>query len=143
MDQRILIKLDELEQILSELRELFPATDTEYVNSKITQRAVERLIQISVECVIDVCAMLVKELRLGVPSSEADYFEKLEGIAFDHEMIEHLQMMRRFRNRIVHRYGDLNQAQVYEIVLQSFSDFERFQHHVQEYLKKSRNNPSP
>jgi len=142
MDQRILTKLDELEQIISELGEFFPATDTEYVNSKITQRAVERLVQISVECVIDVCAMLVKNLRLGVPSSEADYFEKLEGIVFDHEMTEHLQMMRRFRNRVVHRYGDLNQAQVYEIVLKSFGDFERFQHHVRKYLKKSRNSPS-
>ncbi len=79
--------------------------------------------------------MLVKDLKLGIPGSEEAYFKKLEDIVFHQQMIDKLISMRRFRNRIVHRYGDLNQSQVFEIVQLSFSDFEQFMHGIREFLK--------
>jgi uncharacterized protein YutE (UPF0331/DUF86 family) len=69
MNQRILIKLDELEQLLAELRDTLPDDYSDYWESRIVRRAVERLIQVSVECVIDICALLVKDVRIGVPKS--------------------------------------------------------------------------
>jgi uncharacterized protein YutE (UPF0331/DUF86 family) len=137
MNQRILVKLDELEQVLTELRNTLPSNYSDYHESRIIQRAVERLIQIAVESVVDICAILVKDLRLGVPRSEEDYFTKLETIVFEPALVKKLHAMRRFRNRVVHRYGDLDDQQVYQIVEQSFHDFDEFADTLRMFLKKS------
>ncbi len=136
MSQRILVKLDELEQILTELRSTLPSEYSDYHQSKLIQRAVERLVQISVECVIDICAILVKILRLGVPKSEEDYFTKLENVVFKPEIVKKLHDMKRFRNRVVHRYGELDDRQVYDIVEKSFEDFNEFTDMLRDFLKK-------
>jgi uncharacterized protein YutE (UPF0331/DUF86 family) len=136
MNQRILVKLDELEQLFAELKDTLPDDYSEYRESRIVRRAVERLIQVSVECIVDICAILVKDLRLGVPKSEEDYFTKLEGVVFEPELVERLYTMRRFRNRIVHRYGDLDDKQVYKIAKGSFRDFKDYTDALRAFLRK-------
>jgi len=75
--ERILSKLDELDSYLTEIEEIMPRNYEEYANSIEKKRACERLLHISIECVIDICTLIVKGLRLGLPSSEEDLFEKL------------------------------------------------------------------
>jgi uncharacterized protein YutE (UPF0331/DUF86 family) len=67
----------ELDGYLNELRQILPQSFDEYVRSIEKRRACERLLQIAVEAVIDICAMLVQGLRLGLPAEEDDVFEKL------------------------------------------------------------------
>ena len=86
---------------------------------------------------MDLCAILVKDLRLGVPKSEDDYFSKLESVVFEPVLVKRLYEMKRFRNRVVHRYGDLNDQQVYQIVEHSFHDFSEFTNALRTFLKKS------
>ncbi|MHA1637036.1 MAG: type VII toxin-antitoxin system HepT family RNase toxin [Candidatus Thorarchaeota archaeon] len=135
MDQRIIIKLDEQEQILSELKDILPQNQQAYLNAPIVRRAVERLIQISIELVIDICAKLIKELRLGVPKSEDDMFSKLEKTVFSPALINILRKMKSFRNKVVHRYGELNDELVYQIVQNIFSDFALFAKELRTFLK--------
>ncbi|MHA1729343.1 MAG: hypothetical protein ACTSWY_11505 [Promethearchaeota archaeon] len=52
-EERILAKVSQLEKYLDELKEISPANITLYQNSIRNKRAVERLLQISIECVID------------------------------------------------------------------------------------------
>lgn len=75
--ERILGKMAELDGYLNELRQILPQSFDEYVRSIEKRRACERLLQIAVEAVIDICAMLVQGLRLGLPAEEDDVFEKL------------------------------------------------------------------
>jgi uncharacterized protein YutE (UPF0331/DUF86 family) len=138
VDQRILIKLDEHEQALKELRSVLPQSFKEYKKSIVIKRAVERLIQINIECLIDICAILVKDLRLGVPKSEEDLLMKLESVVFSTALVERLREMKSFRNRVVHRYGDLDNKQVFDIVKDSFSDFEWFGRELREFLKSKK-----
>ena len=72
---RILAKLDELDGYLTELRSILPERFDDYLRVE-TKRACERLIQVSVEAVLDVCARLVAGLRLGLPGEED------EGLSF-------------------------------------------------------------
>ena len=51
---RVLAKLDELEQYLKELRSIVPADMAQYQKVSI-KRACERLLQLCIECTIDVC----------------------------------------------------------------------------------------
>lgn len=75
---RILAKLDELHGYLGELRQIVPESYARYVESVEKRRACERLLQIAIECVIDVCALFVSGLRLGLPAEEDDLIDKLE-----------------------------------------------------------------
>jgi uncharacterized protein YutE (UPF0331/DUF86 family) len=73
---RILAKLDQLEGYLRELRQILPESFAGYQKVE-KKRACERLLQIAIEAVIDICYMFLRELRLGLPSEEDDVFEKL------------------------------------------------------------------
>jgi len=136
---RILSKLDELNSYLVELEEVMPKNYEEYVNSIEKKRSCERLLHISVECVIDVCSLMVKGLRLGLPSGEEDLFERLERKKIiSGRMKEKLKLMRGFRNVLVHRYGEVDDELVFEN-LKSIEDFKDFSKEITSFLKTGKN----
>jgi len=65
--ERILSKIDELDSYLDELIEIIPDTYDEYELSIEKKRSCERLLHISIESVIDICMLTVKDLKLGMP----------------------------------------------------------------------------
>ena len=135
--ERVLAKLDELESYLRELRQVAPPTFDAYQRSLEKRRACERLLQIAVEAVIDVCALLVKGLRLGLPGEEDDVFEKLQQAGVLSEaMVQTLRRMRRFRNLLVHEYGQIDDRLVFEILQTHLGDFEAFRDEVVQALKR-------
>jgi len=73
---RVLAKLDELEGYLGELRAVAPDRFEAYQRTE-TKRACERLLQVSVVAVLDINALLVMGLRLGLPGEEDELFERL------------------------------------------------------------------
>jgi len=73
--ERILAKLDDLDGYLGEFRQIMPASFAQFKKIE-KKRACERLLQVSIECLIDVCALIVSGLRLGLPSEEEDLFER-------------------------------------------------------------------
>ena len=83
-----------------------------------------------------ICTLIVKDLRLGLPSSEEDLFEKLEkkGI-ISKEMKEKLRLMRGFRNILVHRYAEVDDELVFEN-LKNINDFREFRKQIISFLKK-------
>jgi uncharacterized protein YutE (UPF0331/DUF86 family) len=124
---RIITKIDELEGYLKELRNIIPEGYNEYLLSIEKRRACERLLQISVECVIDICGLLVSGLRLGLPAEESEIFEKLFlNNIVSAEMKDILKSMKGFRNILVHDYAKLDNALIYEIATTRLIDFERF-----------------
>lgn len=93
--ERLLVKLDEMEGYLNEIKEITPDSFEEYERDKLRKRAAERLLHVTIESAIDVCFILIKELRLGVPSSEDDYFDKLANVVITKEMVEKLKETRK------------------------------------------------
>lgn len=135
--ERVLAKLDELDQYLRELRQVAPARFEDYEASIEKRRACERLLQIAVEAVLDVCALLVRGLRLGVPAEEDDLFSKLQQAGvLSESMVQTLRRMRRFRNLLVHEYGRIDDRLVFEIVQTRLGDFEAFRREVLEAIER-------
>lgn len=123
---RVLAKLDEMRGYVDELRGIAPASFEEY-RRVATKRACERLLQIAVECVIDVCQLLVSGLRLGLPAEEDDLFDKLEDASlFAPETVATLRRMRGCRNILVHEYGRVSDEIVFETIRTSLADFDAF-----------------
>ena len=99
------------------------------------KRACERLLQILIECTIDICFILVKELKLGLPSDEEDIFKKLEDAnIITSDMVKILRGMRGFRNILVHRYGKVDDMLVFEN-LNRLNDFKKFKKQILTFLR--------
>ncbi len=135
--ERILAKLAELDGYLNELSQIAPSSFDEYVRSIEKRRACERLLQISVEAVIDICAMLVQSLKLGLPAEEDNIFEKLvrAGVISD-DMAKTLKRMKGFHNILVHEYGRVDDRIVFDTVIGRMDDFKAFKHEVLKALQK-------
>ena len=102
-----------------------------------TKRACERLLQVSVEAVIDICALLVVGLRLGLPGEEDDLFERLfRHGAISGPMAATLRRMKGLRNLLVHEYGRINDELVFETVHGRLEDFDAFKGEVLAFLKR-------
>jgi uncharacterized protein YutE (UPF0331/DUF86 family) len=134
--ERILAKIDELDGYLRELKAIAPQSFEEYQKIE-KRRSCERLLQLSIECVIDTCAIIVAGLRLGLPAEEDDIFEKLEqaGIISSSRK-EILKKMRAFRNLLVHEYGRIEDRFVYNMVKNKLDDFQAFKQEILEEVSR-------
>ena len=132
--ERILARLDALNGYLGELRAIAPQSMEEYKRIE-KKRACERLLQIAIEAVIDICHLLVTGLRLGLPAEENDLFEKLaQAGIISPGMKGMLKRMRGFRNILVHEYGEVDDRIVYHMAIERLGDFEAFARDVLQAL---------
>jgi len=128
--ERILSRIDELDGYLQEIHEIMPTSFEEYKSIE-KRRACERLLQVSIESVIDICALIVTGLRLGLPSEEDDLFEKLaQAEIISSSIKETLNRMKAFRNILVHEYGRIDDRLVYEVLKNNLNDFEEFKKEI-------------
>lgn len=89
------------------------------------------------EAVIDVCALLVAGLRLGLPGEEDDLFEKLARRgAISEAMAGTLRRMKGLRNLLGHEYGRVEDAIVFETVRSRLGDFGEFKREVLAFLRE-------
>ncbi|MFB6209460.1 MAG: DUF86 domain-containing protein [Candidatus Nanohaloarchaea archaeon] len=133
-EERILIKLDQMDQYLDELGEDLPKSLEAY---KERRRKYERLLHLSIETVVDISSLILKQEGLGAPEDEESIFDKLiEADIFDEETGEKLKDMKAFRNVLVHRYGEIKDEEVYG-KLDQLEDFERFRQKILEYLEEN------
>ncbi len=131
---RVLIKLDELAGYLKELKSIAPQSIGQYQQTP-TKRACERLLQLCIECAIDICKKLVIGNRLGVPKDEVDVFEKLkQANILSAQMLVILKQMRALRNVLVHEYADIDDARVFEVITRRLGDFEQFYKEILAHL---------
>lgn len=134
--ERVLARLDALDGYLRELRQILPPTLEGYQRIE-TRRASERLLQIAIECVIDVCCLLVTGLRLGLPGEEDDVFEKLAQAGLITDMLrDRLRRMKGLRNILVHEYGRVDDRLVYEAMTSGLGDFTSLKETVLQVLRK-------
>ena len=137
--ERILAKVDELESYLKELSEVKPRTYGEYENSIQKKRSCERLLQISIECVIDVCALIGRGLSIGLPPDEDDLLDRLgKKKIFSRNIVRKLKQMKSFRNILVHRYGTIDDELVFKVLMEQVGDFEEFKRQVTSNLNNKR-----
>ena len=132
--ERVLVKIDQLDSYLNELREVAPETFDEYLKIE-KKRSCERLFQVAIECVIDICNLLVSGLRLGVPAEEKDLFEKLLQAEIISKQVESkLRDMKGFRNVLVHEYTHVDDRIVFDAARSRIHDFEAFTKEILQFL---------
>ena len=138
-EERILAKLDELEGYLAELRAIAPENLKEYRRIE-KKRSCERLLQLCIECVIDMCRILVSGLRLGLPADENDLFEKLNKNGIVTPSVKRLlRQMRGFRNILLHEYASVDDELVFKYGKTRLGDFEKIRKQILDVLRRPGN----
>ena len=137
--ERVLAKLDALHGYERELGVVLPASLNDYKASLEKRRATERLLQISVECVLDICGLLVAGLRLGLPAEEENLFDRLEqALVFSPDLVRTLRAMRRFQNILVHEHGAVDDEIVFRLACRLSLDVKLFTTEVTRALSPPR-----
>lgn len=130
--------LNLFEKYYEELLQVIPVNYNEYVSSIEKKRACERLLQLLIEESIDICNMINKELKLGLPSEEEAIFEVLaKKEILSEDTAEKLKEMKKFRNVLVHLYAKVDDKLVYDN-MQQHKDFLRFTKEIKEFVREQR-----
>lgn len=86
---------------------------------------------------IDICNHIIAEERLGQPREYAEVFRVMgEAGIFPEDLVRRLEQMAKFRNLLVHLYGEVDDRQVYEILQTRLGDFEQFEFAIQDFLRR-------
>ena len=135
--KRILSKFVEIDSYLEELDEIKPLEFEDYEGSILNKRAIERLIQISIEVVLDICNFLVSDLDLGIPADEDSVFDKLrKKKIISKKLYDILIEMKGFRNVLVHKYGAIEDEKVFEVLTDKLDDFQIFKEEILKFVNK-------
>ena len=107
-----------------------------YLDNKMLQRAVERLLQISIEACLDIGRHIIAEEGFRYPEDNKDVFQILaeEGIV-PRTLLPALLDMARFRNLMVHDYARIDDAKVYAILKRNLGDFDAYARAIVSYLE--------
>lgn len=137
--ERALCKIDEFDNYLKELVQISPSSFDEYKAIE-KKRSCERLLQLCIESIIDVCKIFVSGLRLGLPKEENDLFVKMKKEGFISEDTTNLlKRMRGLRNIIIHEYATVNDESVYNVIKNGLKDFDKIRKEIIRALEKKTN----
>ena len=136
--ERVFAKLFEISKYVRELEEILPSED-EYIHNLTIRRACEKTIELAIETVIDIISMVVREEKYDFPDDE----ENLITIVTEKKVISpklslKLKEMKRFRNILIHKYGNIDNEQAYEFMENETKDFLEFEKEIKKYLQKKK-----
>ena len=98
-----------------------------FLKDKILIGSAKYYLQVSIECCLDVANHIIASEKFRAPRDYADSFMVIqeEGI-ISSELGDKLRQMAKFRNRIVHLYGEIDDSYVYKYLQDDIKDTEEF-----------------
>ena len=134
-NDRILEKIDEMENYLRELEEYLPEQEEDYLNNSLRKRACERAFQLASENLLDICNLIISEKGFGMPSDSKDSVRKLaENRVLPASLSTRLEELVGFRNLLVHQYGRVDDSRSYSYLNMELKDFYEFIEIIDRYI---------
>jgi len=130
-------KLDIIDRNLRFLEEIKTLSPNQFVESyKDTQAAKYSLLEIMEAC-IDIANYIISVKGFRRAEEYSDMFKVLkeEGV-IGKELATKLEDMARFRNLLVHRYGEIDNRRVLEIIKHNLKDIEEFEKEIEKFIQK-------
>lgn len=125
--EKIAQKFLQLDEYLGILRSISKTSVEAFLKDKIVIGSAKYYLQVSIECCLDVANHVIASEHFRAPRDYADSFMVIEeeGIVA-RELGQRLRQMAKFRNRLVHLYGEIDDAYVYEFMKEDLKDIEEF-----------------
>jgi uncharacterized protein YutE (UPF0331/DUF86 family) len=125
--ERITEKFSQMDEYLAILKGMQRTPIEAFLDDKIIIGSAKYYLQVSIECCLDVANHIIAAEGFRAPKDYADSFKVLEenGV-FDEKLGMKLRQMAKFRNRLVHLYGDIDDQYVYEFMKKDVLDILNF-----------------
>lgn len=125
--QKIRQKLDFLRKNLRTLKTFQQMSLEEFTNDPINCLAATRVLQISIEAIIDIANHIIAREGLGIPKTYQEAIGLLIANGYlPKENESNYRNMIKFRNRVVHLYEEVDEKEVYRIIINNLDDFTDF-----------------
>jgi uncharacterized protein YutE (UPF0331/DUF86 family) len=143
--EKITDKFGQLDEFLSILKGMRKTPLDKFLKDKILIGSAKYYLQVSIECCLDIANHIIAAEGLRAPKDYADSFKVLEEQrVFDEKLGLKLRQMAKFRNRLVHLYGEIDDKYVYEFVKKDLKDISDFKSViVAKFLAPPATNKSP
>jgi uncharacterized protein YutE (UPF0331/DUF86 family) len=107
-------KIQFIQRNLGKLQQINKKSQLEFLQDPFMLDAATRLLQISIEAVLDISQHIVSRKHLGIPKTYRESVELLakSGI-LSKKKLPNLINMIKFRNRAVHLYDDISGEEIY------------------------------
>ena len=139
MDKRIEQKLKEIDESLEIIEESLPAEVNEFKALGLVKDGIYKRLEFCIQNVLDIFSMIYSEMKLGVPSSLDEILTVLEDKKlFPKEIITLAKEMKGMRNILVHSYGKVNDALIFELLMERKDDFEKIKQSIELHFKKKK-----
>lgn len=139
--QKIAEKLIALDEFLLLLKEIGSISSEAFLKDKILIGSAKYYLQVSIECCLDIANHIIASERFRAPKDYADSFKILEEMnTVPGELSQKLQQMAKFRNRLVHLYGEIDNQYVYDFMREDIDDIREFRSMIKNrYLQSGLN----
>ena len=134
--ERLEEKFRRLGEYLAVLRQLRDVPAQALLGDLVRMGSVKYYLQVSIESCIDVAQHVIASEGFRPPHDYADTFTVLaERGILEQDFAERLRRMAKFRNRLVHLYGEIDDRQVVGMLGGDLGDFDRFRQKILALLK--------
>ncbi|WXG39570.1 MAG: DUF86 domain-containing protein [Candidatus Freyarchaeum deiterrae] len=132
----LMIKMKETEESLKLVEENMPKDLKSFLKLGLVKDGIYKRIEFCIQNILDICAVINSDLKLGVPSNEDNIVENLvkKGI-LSGKTGEIVKGFKGFRNFLVHRYGGIDDSIAFESIVKGLKDFSKVLKEIKEFLK--------
>lgn len=133
----IRIRLAEMRDSIKMVQEHLPRSYEEFQQLGIVKDGIYRRTEFAIENILDICAILNTDLELGVPAGDDDILGHLQADGIlPLPVIQTIRSMKAIRNIVVHRYGVIDDAIAFALLLRHINDFDVFRSEIESFLKR-------
>jgi len=125
--EKVIYKFQQLDEYLGLLKLISRTPEKNFLKDKILIGSAKYYLHVSIECCLDVANHIIASEKFRAPKDYADSFMVIQeqGIIFS-ELGDRLRQMAKFRNRLVHLYGEIDNIYVYKYLQEDIKDTEEF-----------------
>ena len=135
--EKIFEKFTLLDEYLELLGKIAKTPIDKFLKDKILIGSAKYYLQVSIECCLDVANHIIAAERFRVPQDYADSFKVIrEQNLVPEDLGKRLQQMAKFRNRLVHLYGTIDDSNVHKYINEDVNDLVEFKSMVIERYGK-------
>lgn len=139
VNKNIFLRLiDKLRKYLNDysfLRQKYTLTD--YENKPEAYLAIDRILQLTIECSLDIGKEIIVAADFEKPANYREVFVILsKRKVISHDLSEKMQVLTHFRNELVHDYLFLDPQKVFNIFQNEFKTFEQYLKEIEKFLEK-------
>jgi len=133
----ITTKLSKLREYRTFLKELQRTSIEDFTSDFKIRGAVERYLQVSIECIVDIGNEIISSLQLQRPERYRDIpYILAKAEIIPKTLAETMASMIGFRNLLVHDYASINHNLVYEFLQTKLLDFNTFTKCISKWLER-------